>query len=69
MDLTELTADRDRLLKARARGVRSATVEGRAVTYSSDAEMAAALADLERRIAAASGRRRGPVRTAARKGL
>lgn len=69
MTLEEMRADRDRLLKARARGVRSVSVDGRAVTYTSDSEMAAALRDLEQRIAAEAGRRRGPVRVATRKGL
>src|SRR6478672_7095168 len=49
-----------RLLAAQFRGVRTVEIEGRRVTYASDAEMAAVLTDLERRIAAAQdgGRRR-----------
>ncbi len=70
MTLDDMIARRDALLAARYRGVRSVEVEGRKVGYASDAEMAAALADLERRIAAGqAGGRRRIVRTAAAKGL
>ncbi|MBX6323641.1 MAG: hypothetical protein IRY94_17630 [Rhodospirillaceae bacterium] len=68
--MEELTAQRDALLAARWRGVRTVEIEGRRITYATDAEMAAALADLERRIAQAQdGGRRRVVRTAASKGL
>ena len=53
MTLEELTAQRDALLAARFRGVRTVEIDGRRVTYASDTEMAAAITDLERRIAAA----------------
>jgi len=46
------------LQEARWRGVRETTIEGRRVGYASDAEMAAAIADLEARVAKAEGRRR-----------
>jgi hypothetical protein len=70
MTLEEMTARRDALLAARFRGVRTVEVEGRRITYATDAEMAAALADLERRIAETrAGARRRIVRTAASKGL
>ncbi len=70
MTLEEMTARRDALLAARFRGVRTVEVEGRRITYATDAEMAAAVADLERRIAQAeAGVRRRIVRTAASKGL
>jgi len=46
------------LQDARWRGVRETTIEGRRVGYASDAEMVAAIADLEARIAQAEGRRR-----------
>jgi len=49
--------------------VRTVEVEGRRITYASDAEMAAALADIERRIADASAGRRRIVRATASKGL
>lgn len=70
MTLEELTARRDALLAARYRGVRTVEIEGRRITYATDAEMAAAIADLERRIEQAeAGARRRIVRTTASKGL
>lgn len=70
MTLEELTARRDALLAARYRGVRTVEIEGRRITYATDAEMAAAIADLERRIEKAdAGARRRIVRTTASKGL
>lgn len=70
MILEDMIARRDALLAARFRGVRTVEVEGRRITYASDAEMAAAISDLERRIAdAQSGARRRIVRTTASKGL
>lgn len=70
MTLEEMMAQRDALLTARFRGVRTVEIEGRRVTYASDAEMAAAITDLERRIALAGtdGRRRR-ILTSASKGL
>jgi hypothetical protein len=70
MTRDEMIAQRDALLAARWRGVRSVDVEGRRVSYATDAEMAAALADLERRIALLdeTGRRRR-ILTSASKGL
>jgi hypothetical protein len=68
--IEQMRARRDALLEARWRGVRTVEIEGRRITYATDAEMAAAIADLERRIADASaGARRRIVRTAASKGL
>lgn len=70
MTIEDMIARRDALLAARFRGVRSVEVEGRRIAYASDAEMAAALADLERRIAEEqTGARRRIVRTTANKGL
>jgi hypothetical protein len=43
MTLEELTAQRDALLAARYRGVRTVEMAGRRVTYATDAEMAAAM--------------------------
>jgi hypothetical protein len=70
MILEELTAHRDALLAARYRGLRTLEIDGRRVTYASDNEIAAAITDLERRIAHASsdGRRRR-ILTSASKGL
>ena len=70
MTEAEMTAQRDALLAARWRGVRTVEFEGRRVTYATDAEMAAAISDLERRIdAARAGGRRRIMRTTASKGL
>ena len=70
MTLEEMTVQRDALLAARYRGVRTVETEGRRVTYATDAEMVAALTDLERRIATANeGGRRRRILTSASKGL
>ena len=70
MTLEEMTAQRDALLAARFRGVRTVEVDGRRITYASDTEMAAAITDLERRIAlAGSEGRRRRVLTSSSKGL
>jgi hypothetical protein len=68
-DLTQLEAWRDALLRARYAGVRTVEVEGRRVSYATDAEMATALADLERRIAAAQSSRVSQVRIQSTKGV
>lgn len=70
MTLEELTAQRNALLSARYRGIRTVETEGRRVTYATDAEMANALTDVERRIAAFNeGGRRRRIMTSASKGL
>ncbi len=70
MTLDDLVTQRDALLAARYRGVRAVEVDGRRITYATDAEMAAALADLEKRIAAAgTGTPRRRILTSARKCL
>ena len=70
MTLEELTAQREALLAARFRGVRTVEIDGRRVTYATDTEMAAAITDLERRMAAAGqGGRRRRILTSASKGL
>ena len=70
MTLDDLVTQRDSLLAARYRGVRTVEYDGRRITYATDAEMAAALADLEKRIAQAeSGGRRRRIFTSASKGL
>ncbi|MBZ0130594.1 MAG: hypothetical protein K8F59_15960 [Rhodobacteraceae bacterium] len=51
MTLDELTSRHDALLAARYSGTRSVSYDGKTVTYGSDAELAAAIADIERRIA------------------
>jgi hypothetical protein len=70
MTLGEMTTQRDTLLAARFRGVRTVEVDGRRVTYATDNEMAAAITDLERRISlAGSDGRRRRILTSASKGL
>ncbi len=70
MTLDDLQTRRDALLAARYRGVRTVEIDGRRITYATDAEMASALADLERRIAdTTAGTRRRIVRATASKGL
>ena len=68
-DLSQLTAWRNALMAARSWGVRTVEYDGKRVTYASDAEMAAALADLDRKIAAAGGSRVSVVRIASSKGV
>ena len=41
--LEEMTAQRDALLAARYAGIRTVEIDGRRVTYASDAEMVAAI--------------------------
>ena len=70
MTLDELTQHRTALLAARYRGVRTVEYDGKRITYATDAEMAAALADLEKRMAqAATGTPRRRIFTSASKGL
>jgi hypothetical protein len=70
MTLDDLVTQRDALLAARYRGVRTVEYDGKRITYASDAEMAAALADLEKRIASAgTGTPRRRIFTSASKGL
>ncbi|MFN3746943.1 MAG: phage head-tail joining protein [Hyphomicrobiaceae bacterium] len=56
-DLAQLTAWRHAQMAARSRGVRTVEYDGKRVTYATDGEMAATLADLDRKIAAAGGGR------------
>jgi hypothetical protein len=51
MNLEELKSRHSALLAARYSGTRSVSYDGKTVTYGSDAELAAAIADIERRIA------------------
>lgn len=69
IEANELVALRDALVRARASGTRSVEYEGRRVAYGTDSEMAAALADLERRIARASCAPVGAVRFLTSKGI
>lgn len=71
MDLERMQALLTALQEARFAGLRSVSYDGKTVTYGSDAELAAAIADLEGRIATArSGNpRRRRWGTVATKGL
>jgi hypothetical protein len=51
MTLDELKLRLSALLTARYGGTRSVSYDGKTVTYGTDAELAAAIADVERRIA------------------
>jgi len=52
MTLDDLKSHHSALLGARYSGTRSVSYDGKSVTYGSDAELAAAVSDIERRIAA-----------------
>ncbi len=52
MTLVQMQALLAAMLGMRFGGVRSITYDGRQITYGSDAELATAISDLERRIAA-----------------
>jgi hypothetical protein len=67
-DRAQLETMREALLKARFAGVRTVEYDGRRVTYATDAEMASALADLDRLIAIASAPRVTQVRISSSKG-
>lgn len=69
IDTSELETLRDALIRARAKGARELQMNGERVRYGSDAEMAAAIADLDSRIARASGRRPATIRFSASKGV
>lgn len=51
MTLDELKLRHSALLSARYSGTRSVSYDGKTVTYGTDAELAAAIGDVERRIA------------------
>ena len=59
---------REALLKARYAGVRTVEYDGKRISYATDAEMATALLDLERRIATQTGSPIRQVRIASTKG-
>jgi hypothetical protein len=68
-DTVQLTAWRDALLKARYAGIRTVEYDGKRVSYATDAEMATALADLERRITSNTTQRITQVRINSSKGV
>ena len=51
MTLDQLKSRHSALLSARYSGTRSVSYDGKTVNYGSDAELAAAIGDIERRIA------------------
>jgi diaminopimelate decarboxylase len=68
--LADLLAARDRLLKQRGNPHHSvSSAGGHSVTYKGDADIERALNDIERRIAAAQGRRVGVVYLQTSKGV
>jgi hypothetical protein len=69
MTLDELTIRHGAVLAARYSGTRSVSHDGKTVTYGTDAELAAAIADIERRIAALQKTRRRVLRPHAVKDL
>lgn len=68
-DTTQLTQWRDALMAARYKGVRTVEYDGKRVTYATDAEMANALADLDRKIASTGNSRVSVVRIQSSKGV
>ncbi|MGP9789621.1 phage head-tail joining protein [Roseinatronobacter sp. NSM] len=66
---TELEQMRDALIRARAKGTRELQMNGERVRYGSDAEMAAAIADLETRLRAANRPRANTIRFHSSKGF
>ncbi|WP_029356238.1 hypothetical protein [Bosea sp. 117] len=68
-DAATLTDQLDKLRAARASGLRRARFADREVEYRSDRELVAAIADLESRLAALSGRRPSTIRFSTSKGL
>ncbi|APZ52173.1 phage head-tail joining protein [Salipiger abyssi] len=66
---TELETLRDELVRSRAQGLRVVMYEGHRTEYATDAEMAAAIADLDRRIAAAGSARPRTIAFTSSKGL
>ncbi|MCV2449375.1 phage head-tail joining protein [Paracoccus sp. DMF] len=70
MEIDRMRALLAALQEARFSGLRSVSYDGKTLTYGSDAELAAAIADLEARIARATGaNRRRRWGTIATKGL
>lgn len=70
MTVDEMKSRLELLLGARWRGVRTVEIEGRRIVYATDAEMASAITDLEKRIAVLeSGKPRRRVLTSGSKGL
>jgi len=69
MTLDDLKSRHSTLLAARYSGTRSVSYDGKSINYGSDAELSAAIADIERRIAALERTSRRILRTYAVKDL
>ena len=67
--LAQLTEWREALMAARYQGIRTVEYDGKRVSYATDVEMAAALGDLNRQIAATGPQRISVVRIQSSKGL
>ena len=67
--LAQLTEWREALMAARYQGIRTVEYDGKRVSYATDVEMAAALSDLNRQIAATGPQRVSVVRIQSSKGL
>lgn len=68
-DLATLEARLDQLLELRSRGVGTVEYEGRRIEYRRDAELNAAIQDLERRITRARSQQITDIRLWSSKGL
>ena len=68
-DLTELQAQLDGLRAVRSKGINRARMGSEEVTYRTDAELLAAISDLESRIGTAQGTTIRSVRFTTSKGL
>lgn len=68
-DLATLQEQLNDLRTHRARGVQTVTIGAETIVFKTDAQMAEAIADLEQRIAAQSGRQVRMVRFACGKGV
>lgn len=68
-DLTTLQTQLAALQEVRSKGVLKVRMNGEEVTYRTDAELVAAISDIERRIAAAQGQTIRQVRFHTSKGL
>lgn len=69
IETDELEGLRDALIRARASGVRVTSYDGKRLEYGSDAELASAIADLDRRISRASRAPARAVRVVSTKGV
>lgn len=65
----ELETLRDALIRARAKGAREVQMGNERIRYGSDAEMAAAIADLDTRLRSAASARPSVIRFSSSKGL